>query len=225
MNTSEILYEDNHLIAINKPAGYLVQGDETGDETLVEIVKRYVKQEYRKPGNVFLGPNHRLDRPVSGVLLFSKTSKALSRTNKMFQDRKVQKKYYAIVEGVPDPMQGTLTHYIAKNRKKNISFITKKGSFQSKKSVLAYKVEKIINNKCLLEIEPITGRSHQIRVQLASLKTPILGDLKYGATAKMPDRSIALHCKSIVFTHPVKKEEVVIEAAVPELPVWKNFFE
>ncbi|WP_236975561.1 RluA family pseudouridine synthase [Membranihabitans maritimus] len=224
MNKAEILYEDNHLIAINKPAGYLVQGDETGDETLVEILKDYIKHEYNKPGNVFLGPNHRLDRPVSGVLIFSKTSKALPRMNKLFQNRLVKKKYYAIVEGVPVEMSGTLTHYIAKNRKKNISFITKKGSFQSKRAYLEYRVEKVINNKSLVEINPITGRSHQIRVQLASMNTPIVGDVKYNANSKMPDMSIALHCASIIFTHPVKKEEITIEAPVPHLPVWKNFF-
>lgn len=225
MKKAEILYEDNHLIAINKPAGFLVQGDRTGDEPILDVLKRYIKVTYNKPGDVFLAPNHRLDRPVSGVLLFSKTSKALGRVNQLFQQDKVKKQYLALVEGVPEPLEGRLTHYIAKNRKKNISFITKQGKPDAKKSVLSYKVTKVINRKCLVEVSPKTGRSHQIRVQLSSLGTPIIGDLKYKAQQNMEDWSIALHCRSLEFVHPVKKERIHIQAPVPSLQQWKIYLD
>lgn len=223
MKEAEILYEDNHLIAINKPAGLLVQGDRTGDETILEVLKEYIKTTYKKPGDVFLAPNHRLDRPVSGVLLFSKTSKALARVNALFNTNKITKKYLAITEGIPEMMEGHLSDYIAKNRKKNISFITSQGKYDSKKCVLDYKVTKVINRKSLIEVYPETGRSHQIRVQLASLGTPIIGDLKYNAQLKMEDRSIALHCYSLEFDHPVRKERIIIEAPPPKLAIWKEF--
>lgn len=220
---AEILYEDNHLIAINKPAGLLVQGDSTGDETILEVLKEYIKRRYKKPGNVFLAPNHRLDRPVSGVLLFSKTSKALTRVNKLFNSNKINKKYLAVTEGIPEEMEGHLVDYIAKNQKKNISFITVEGKLDSKKCVLDYKVTKVINRKSLIEVNPLTGRSHQIRVQLASLGTPIIGDLKYNAQIKMEDRSIALHCQSLEFDHPVQDKKVLIQAPVPKLAIWTEF--
>lgn len=225
MKEARILYEDNHLIAINKPAGFLVQGDKTGDETILEVLKKYIKKTYNKPGEVFLAPNHRLDRPVSGVLLFSKTSKALSRVNVLFQKNQVHKQYYAITDGIPESLEGRLAHFIAKNRKKNISFITSKGKLNSKECILKYKVVKVINRKCLIEILPETGRSHQIRVQLSSIGTPIIGDLKYGTQLRMEDRSIALHCQSLEFEHPVKKETIQIEAPVPALNIWKTYFE
>lgn len=225
MKEAEIIYEDNHLIAINKPAGFLVQGDKTGDETILEVLKQYIKTTYNKPGEVFLAPNHRLDRPVSGVLLFSKTSKALSRVNVMFQKNQIRKQYYAITDGIPDEFEGRLVHYIAKNRKKNISFITSKGKLDSRECILTYRVVKVINRKCLIEVVPETGRSHQIRVQLASIGAPIVGDLKYGAHIKMEDRSIGLHCHTLEFEHPVKKETIHIEASVPELNIWRSYFQ
>lgn len=224
LNKAEILYEDNHLIAVNKPAGFLVQGDRTGDETILEVLKQYIKTTYNKPGDVFLAPNHRLDRPVSGVLLFSKTSKALGRVNELFQKNQIRKKYYAITEGIPEKLEARVTDYIAKNRKKNISFITSKGNNNAKKCALSFKVTKVINRKCLIEVNPETGRSHQIRVQLAALGTPIVGDLKYNAQQKMEDRSIALHCHSLEFVHPVKKEKITIQAPVPSLAIWKIYF-
>lgn len=223
MKQAEIIYEDNHLIVINKPAGFLVQGDSTGDEPILDVLKKYIRREYNKPGNVFLSPNHRLDRPVSGVLVFSKTSKALSRTNLLFQKNKVRKKYWGIVEGVPDPIEGKLEHFIAKNRNKNVSFVTKQGKLDSKRCVLRYRVLKVINNISLVEVLPETGRSHQIRVQMASLKTPIIGDLKYGSDQKMEDRSIALHCAEMEFIHPVQKEPLILKAEAPDLQIWNNF--
>lgn len=223
MRTAEIIYEDNHLIAINKPAGFLVQGDDTGDEPILDMMKDYIKERDQKPGNVFLAPNHRLDRPVSGSLLFSKTSKALSRVNQLFQKNEVEKVYYAILEGVPDPLQGQLEHYIAKNKKKNISFITQKGKFASKRCRLSYQVEKVINNRSLVRVQPESGRSHQIRVQLSSLGTPILGDIKYGGTYKMPDRSIGLHCYQLNFMHPIKLARVILQSEMPTYQVWQNF--
>lgn len=211
------------MIAVNKPAGFLVQGDATGDPTILDALKDYIKEEYRKPGNVFLAPNHRLDRPVSGVLFFSKTSKALSRTNQLFQKGEIEKKYWAIVEGIPEKLEGELIHYLAKNRKKNISFITKKGKHDSKRSVLTYRTLKVINQKSLIEVSLKTGRPHQIRVQLASLGTPIVGDLKYGASQKLEDQSVALHCIEMSFVHPVKQERITVTAPVPELLVWSVF--
>lgn len=225
MKRAEILYEDNHLIAVNKPAGFLVQGDNTGDETILEALQQYIKITYNKPGAVFLAPNHRLDRPVSGVLLFSKTSKSLARVNALFQKNQVEKKYYAICEGLPAQLDGKLVNYLAKNRQKNISYITSKGKPGAKESILKYKVIKVINQKSLIEVRPLTGRPHQIRVQLAGIGVPIVGDLKYGAKTKMEDRSIALHCVSMQFIHPVKKEILKIEGEVPQLNIWRIFFE
>lgn len=224
MNTAEILYEDNHLIAINKPAGYLVQGDDTGDVPIVDMMKDYIKIKDKKPGNVFLAPNHRLDRPVSGSLLFSKTSKALTRVNELFQKNQVAKTYYAILEGIPEELEGRLEDYIVKNKAKNISYIAKKKIKTAKKCVLEYKVEKVINNRSFVRINPHTGRSHQIRVQMSNIGTPILGDLKYGADYKMPDRSIALHCYELSFMHPIKLVRVQIKSDPPALQVWQNFF-
>lgn len=225
MQVAQILYEDNHLIAINKPSGFLVQGDQTGDETILEVLKQYIKTTYRKPGDVFLVPNHRLDRPVSGALLFSKTSKALGRVNTLFQKKQVRKHYYALTDGVPDQLEGRLEDYIAKNRQKNISFVTKPGKSNARKCVLSYRVVKVINRKCLIEVFPETGRSHQIRVQLARIQAPIIGDLKYGAQLKTGDRSIALHCARLEFEHPVRKEMIQIEAPVPESNLWRTYFE
>jgi len=226
LTKAEIIYEDNHLIAINKPAGFLVQGDQTGDEPILDVLKKYIKETYGKPGNVFLAPNHRLDRPVSGVLIFSKTSKALSRTNKLFQEDKVDKKYLAIVEGIPEELEGELVHYIAKNRGKNISYISRKGKHNAKKSILSYRVLKMINQRSLVEVFPKTGRSHQIRVQLASLGTPIAGDFKYGAKTPMDHPgTIGLHCMEISFVHPVKNEELVMTADLPRSQIWKIFEE
>lgn len=226
MAKAEIIYEDNHLIVINKPAGFLVQGDQTGDEPVLEVLKRYIKETYNKPGNVFLAPNHRLDRPVSGVLIFSKTSKALSRINRLFQEDKVAKKYMAIVEGIPDELEGELVHYIAKNREKNISYISRKKNRHAKKSILRYRVLKMINQRSLVEVYPKTGRSHQIRVQLASLGTPIAGDFKYGAKTSMDQKgTIGLHCLEMSLIHPVQKTKVTFVADLPASQIWRIFEE
>lgn len=218
-----IIYEDNHLIAVNKAAGILVQGDETGDETLTDIVKSYIKEKYHKPGDVYLGVIHRIDRPVSGVVIFARTSKALSRMNEMLRDKKLQKHYLAIVNHRPDPLSATLTHHLVKDNDKNIvkAYTAKKKD--SKEAVLKYTVIGELDQKILLEVEPLTGRPHQIRTQLSKIGSPIAGDLKYGATYPLPDKSIALHCRSMSFEHPVTKSWIVIKADVPRRFPWSVF--
>ena len=226
MENVQIIYEDNHLIAVNKPAGWLVQGDETGDLPLSEWVKGYIKQRYKKPGDVFLGVIHRLDRPVSGVVVFARTSKALTRMNKLFQNREVKKTYLAITKERPNPLSGQLTHYILKDRARNVAKAYEKvgnRTKEAKKSELDYEMVAEIDNHHLIRVNPITGRPHQIRVQLSMIDCPIVGDLKYGFRQPNHDGSICLHCRNISFIHPVKKEQVTIQADLPESIYWKPF--
>lgn len=222
----QVIYEDNHLIAVNKPCGWLVQGDQTGDLPLSEWVKAYIKQRYNKPGDVFLGIIHRLDRPVSGVVVFARTSKALQRMNTLFQQRDVHKKYVAIVENRPEELEGQLIHYLSKDEQRNTTKAFSKQRYASaKKSVLNYSYLGGLSDHHLLDVEPITGRSHQIRAQLAKMGSSIRGDKKYGAKHFNTDRgSIHLHAYQLQFIHPVKKEQVCIEAMLPEKDqVWTMY--
>ncbi len=222
----QILHEDNHLIAVNKPAGWLVQGDITGDTPLSEYVKEYIKIRYKKPGDVFLGVVHRLDRPVSGVVVFARTSKALTRMNDLFKERKIEKTYLAITAERPEPIEGHLMHYILKDTTKNIAKAYDKTGNRTKaakKSDLDYELIGEVGNLHLIKINPITGRPHQIRVQLASIGCPIWGDVKYGFPRPNRDGSIHLHCRSLAFEHPVKKEPVYIEADPPNEQLWREF--
>ena len=216
----QILYEDNHLIAVNKRPGDIVQGDKTGDIPLSEIVKTYIKEKYNKPGNVYLGVAHRLDRPTSGVVVFAKTSKALPRLNKLFADKEAKKTYWAVVKNKPSKTRETLTHWLKRNTKQNKSYANIKEVNESKKAVLDYVIIKKLDNYFLLEIDLKTGRHHQIRAQLAALGCPIKGDLKYGFDRSNKDGSIHLHARELKFVHPVKKTELKIIAPVPNDPVW-----
>lgn len=221
----QIIYEDNHLIAVNKPPRMLVQGDETGDVPLLDYVKQYIKLRYKKPGDVFLGTIHRLDRPVSGVVVFARTSKALTRMNKLFQERKVEKTYWAVVAERPEPINGTLIDYILKDREKNIAkAYDKRGNRtkDAKESELSYELIKVIGSLHLLKVIPKTGRPHQIRVQLAKIGCPIWGDVKYGFGKPNQDGSIHLHCRQLAFMHPVKLEPVMIEANPPKTQLWNE---
>lgn len=219
----DILYEDNHIIAVNKPAGMLVQGDKTGDETLGDVLKKYIKQKYEKPGEVFLGVVHRIDRPVSGVVLYARTSKALARLNEMFQKREIQKTYWAIVQNRPAKEQGTLIHWLKKNEEKNMSRAYNEEGKGALRCELEYKLIASSDNYYLLEVDPHTGRHHQIRVQLSTMGCAIKGDLKYGAKRSNKDASICLHARQIEFIHPVKKEPVLITAPVPNDSLWRAF--
>ena len=223
MNFVEVLFEDNHLLAVNKPAGVLVQGDETGDKPLVEICKEYIKTKYRKPGEVFLGVVHRLDRPVSGVVVFARTSKALTRMNQLFRARETEKIYWAVLDQKPSPSEDTLIHWLRKDEKKNKTSAFKKETPDAQLSELHYKLISQKNSYYLMEVRPVTGRPHQIRVQLASIGCPVSGDLKYGSAHSTGDGSIALHARSITFLHPVKKEKTVIEAVTPDNEWWNKF--
>ena len=214
----DVLYEDNHVIGINKRVGDIVQGDKTGDVPLSEHLKAYLKKKYNKPGEAYLGVVHRLDRPTTGVVLFAKTSKALSRLNAMFADKaQVQKTYWALVDAMPPATEGTLTHWLVRNEKQNKSVAHNKEVQQSKKAVLHYKLLKSFDHYHLLEIDLITGRHHQIRAQLAAIGLHIKGDLKYGAKRSNPDGGICLHAYKLTFEHPVKKEVISIEVA----PNWQ----
>lgn len=215
-----VIYEDNHLIAINKRPGDIVQGDKTGDAPLSEVVKQYLKKKYHKPGNVYLGVTHRLDRPTSGIVLFAKTSKALPRINKLFAEKKAQKTYWAIVKNTPEKSEDTLVHWLKRNTKQNKSYAYKKEIPESKKAILSYKIIKQLDRYCLLEIDLKTGRHHQIRAQLATLNAPIKGDLKYGSDRSNKDGSIHLHSRKLVIEHPVKKEPLILVASPPEDPIW-----
>lgn len=218
----QILYEDNHLIAINKQAGDLVQGDETGDEPLPEQVKRYIQKKYQKPGAVFLGVVHRLDRPVSGVVVFARTSKALERMNALFQKRETQKTYWAIVDKKPRQSQETLVHWLRKNEQANKVTVFDRETPDALRCELSYRILKEKNGLFLLEVFPVTGRSHQIRAQLAAMGCPIVGDLKYGSKEAL-GQSICLHARQLRFVHPVKKEETSITANLPANEFWKLF--
>lgn len=216
----EILYEDNHLVAVNKSPGMLVQGDETGDRTLADEVKDYIKSRYGKPGAVFLGVVHRLDRPVSGVVVFARTSKALSRMNELFRDRKTEKVYWAIVNKMPAKTDDTLIHWLSKDETKNKATVYIRETRGALKSELSYVTKSQRAGAFLLEVRPITGRSHQIRAQLATIGCPIFGDVKYGSKEETGDGSIALHARQLTFVHPVKKEALTIVAEPPRTPWW-----
>jgi len=221
----DILFEDNHLIAVNKTNNETVQPDKSGDLSLEDKVKAYIKSKYNKPGDVFLGVVHRIDRPVSGVVVFARTSKALTRMNQLFKDKKVKKTYYAIIKGRPVKKEDDLQHYIARNNRKNKSFAYDKQVPDSKLSELSYRFVAASDNYSLLEIDLKTGRHHQIRTQLSKMEMPIKGDLKYGFPRSNPDGGISLHSYSIGFEHPVKKEELIIKAPVPKDVLWKAFEE
>ncbi|GHA29759.1 RNA pseudouridine synthase [Salinimicrobium marinum] len=216
----QVLYEDNHLIVINKRSGDIVQGDKTGDTPLSEVVKEYIKVKYNKPGNVYLGVVHRLDRPTSGIVLFSKTSKALPRLNKLFQDKDAKKTYWAVVKIPPPKQKDTLLHYMKRNPKQNKSYAHTKEVPDSKKAILEYHILKELNNYFLLEIDLHTGRHHQIRSQLSAIGSPIKGDLKYGFDRSNKDASIHLHARKLTFVHPVKKESLSIIAPLPTDAIW-----
>ena len=217
----QVLYEDNHIIIVNKAPGEIVQGDKTGDTPLSEIVKAYLKEKYNKPGNVFCGVTHRLDRPTSGVVVFAKTSKALSRLNEMFRNGEVDKTYWAIVKKRPQKEEDTLTHYLIKNEKTNKSTAYDTEKPKTKRAVLHYKLIASSDNYQLLEVDLETGRHHQIRSQLAKIGSPIKGDLKYGAERSNPDGGISLNASSISFIHPVSKEKIEVAAPVPEDNLWQ----
>ena len=224
MQNLEVLFEDNHLIVVNKLPGQLVQGDKTGDAPLGDLVKEYIKVKYEKPGEVFLGVVHRIDRPVSGIVIFARTSKALARMNELFREKKIQKTYWAVVKNRPPSDQGTLIHYLIKDEARNKSKAYDKEIKNSQRSWLDYKVLGKSDNYFLLEINPHTGRHHQIRVQLSTMGCPIKGDIKYGFDRTNEDGSIHLHARSIQFIHPVKGEEIRLTASVPDEVIW-NFFE
>lgn len=223
MNQLQVLYEDNHIIAVNKRPSDIVQGDKTGDTPLSDYVKQYVKEKYNKPGDAFIGTVHRIDRPVSGIVLFARTSKALARLNQMFQTKEIQKTYWAVVKNRPIKESGKLIHYLKKNEAKNMSKAFEKEQPGALRSELDYKILCSSDNYHLLEITPHTGRHHQIRVQLASMGCPIKGDLKYGFNRSNKDASIHLHARKIEFIHPVKKEKVIIIAPPPNEVLWNEF--
>lgn len=219
----EVIYEDNHIIAVNKTCSEIVQGDKTGDKPLSDIVKDWLKVKYNKPGNVFVGVTHRLDRPVSGLVLFAKTSKALTRLNEMFREGGVKKTYWAIVRNRPPQEEGELVHYLVKNEKQNKSYAYPTEKPQSKKAILHYKLIASSDNYHLLEVDLKTGRHHQIRCQLAKMGCPIKGDLKYGFDRSNKDGGISLHSRRASFIHPVSKEQIDIVAPIPNDPLWKMF--
>ena len=219
----KVLYEDNHLIIVNKAPSEIVQGDKTGDKPLSEMIKDYLRDKYNKPGNVFCGVVHRLDRPTSGVIVFAKTSKALTRLNKMFKDDYVEKVYWAIVQNRPSKEKETLTHYLIKNQRTNKSSAYDIEKPNTKKGILHYSLIAQSDNYFLLEVNLETGRHHQIRVQLSKIGSPIKGDLKYGAKRSNRDGSISLHARSISFIHPVSQKKIDIVAPVPDDNLWKAF--
>lgn len=221
--TPEILFEDNHIIAVNKPSGIAVQHDDTGHEPLEEIVRTFIKEKYKKPGNVFLGVVHRIDRPVSGVVIFARNSRSLARINEMFQKRTIKKTYWAVVKDKPPATEGTLIHFLKRDERQNRTTAHLQEIKNSSRSWLDYKILAQSDTYYLLDINPHTGRHHQIRVQLSAAGCPIKGDVKYGARRGNEDRSIHLHARSISFTHPVKNETIQITAPVPNETLWKFF--
>lgn len=218
----QVVYEDNHIIIVNKASGEIVQGDKTGDKPLSDIVKEYIKVKYAKPGNVFLGVVHRLDRPVGGLVVFARTSKALSRLNEMFRTGDVHKTYWAITKRRDIAPEGTLTDWLTRNERQNKSYAHAKEVPGAKKAILKYKVRSVSDNYMLLEVTLLTGRHHQIRCQLAHMGCPIKGDLKYGAPRSNPDGSISLHSRRVEFVHPVSKEQICVEAEVPADRLWQE---
>jgi 23S rRNA pseudouridine1911/1915/1917 synthase len=223
MRDLEVIYEDNHLIAINKRSGDLVHGDKTGDEALEEMVKQYIKIRYQKPGDVWLGVLHRLDRPVSGVTIFARTSKAAERMSKMFQKKDIKKTYYAICINRPEPLSGHLVHYISKDEEANKVKVKPQEFPGSKKAELDYEMVGQIDNNIIIKVNLITGRPHQARAQLAKIGCPINGDSKYGSIVDTQNRSICLHCRDMSFVHPVTKEEIKIVAEPPSTHLWRGF--
>ena len=219
-NNLQVLFEDNHIIAINKRCGDIVQGDKTGDKPLSEIVKSFLKTKYSKPGNVYLGIPHRLDRPTSGVVMFAKTSKSLSRLNKIFKDGKVQKYYWAVTKNKPEKQEDTLIHWLRKNEKTNKSTYFKKETVKAKKAVLHYRVLKKLERYFIIEIKLVTGRHHQIRCQLSAIGCPVRGDLKYGYDRSNNDGGIDLHAKKIIFEHPINGKKIIIDAPVRDTKIW-----
>ena len=220
----DVIYEDNHLIAVNKPAGALVQRDATADMAMSDVVKKYIKNKYDKPGDVFLGTIHRIDRPVSGVTIYARTSKALTRMNELWRNKSIKKQYIALSHKSPEEFSGKLIHYISKNEAKNKVNVYDKERSNSKRSETDYELLSRINNVFAFKVKPITGRSHQIRAQFAKMGCPLIGDLKYGASEGLEDQSVGLHAFSLAFEHPVKKVRVVIKAKPPKRPPW-NFFD
>jgi 23S rRNA pseudouridine1911/1915/1917 synthase len=221
--TFTVLFEDNHLLIVNKASGVLVQGDVTGDIPLVELCKNYVKERHNKPGAVFLGVVHRIDRPVSGVVVFARTSKALERMNALFREKETKKTYWAIVGNKPEPEQGILIHWLVKDEKKNKVRAYAKETPGALRSELSYQILYHEKGHWLLKIMPVTGRPHQIRVQLASLNCPIKGDVKYGYPHGNEDGSICLHARELEFTHPVRKENMKVKASLPKHGLWEHF--
>ena len=220
---TQILYEDNHILIINKNVGQLVQGDKTEDKSLLELLKSFIKERDQKPGNVFLGLVHRIDRPTSGLVIYAKTSKALSRLTQMVKNREIKKTYWAIVPKEIIPQSQTLTHYLKKNEKNNKAIVYNKETDGAKKAILNYQIIKTLDNYMLLEIDLQTGRHHQIRAQLSKIGVPIKGDLKYGAPRSNPDGGISLHARCLEFIHPVSKEQINITAPTPEKDnLWKS---
>lgn len=219
----DVVYEDNHLIIVNKSSSEIVQGDKTGDKPLAEMVKEYVKQKYHKPGNVFLGVVHRLDRPVSGLVVFARTGKALARMSEMFRTKEVHKTYWAIVGNCPPSEEGELVHWLVRNERQNKSYAYDKEKPGAKQAVLGYKLIGRSERYFLLEVDLKTGRHHQIRCQLAKMGCPVKGDLKYGAPRSNPDGSICLHARRVRFVHPVSRQEIDVEAPVPEGNLWHGF--
>ena len=217
-----VLYEDNHIIVVSKESGEIVQGDKTGDRPLSDTVKDYIKMKHDKPGNVFLGVVHRLDRPVSGVVIFAKTSKALSRLNTMFREGDIHKTYWAIVQGCPKLAEDTLSGWLTRNEQQNKSYMHPREVPNSKKAVLAYRLLSSSERYSLLQVNLFTGRHHQIRCQLSSIGCPIKGDLKYGARRSNPDGSISLHARSVEFVHPVSHQTIKIEAPIPNDNLWHD---
>lgn len=221
-NNLQVLHEDNHIIVVNKRVGDIVQGDKTGDQPLSDVVKSYIKDKYNKPGEVFLGVVHRLDRPTTGIVLFAKTSKALTRLNEMFKNRDTKKTYWAIVKNAPEPTEAVLEHYLKRNSKNNTSKAHSKEVPESKLARLDYKTIYKLTNYTVLEINLHTGRHHQIRAQLTAIGSPIKGDLKYGFNRSNPDGGIHLHARKLEFIHPVTKEPISILAPVPDESTWNN---
>jgi len=217
-----VLYEDNHIIIVAKESGEIVQGDKTGDTPLSDVVKQYIKAKHDKPGNVFLGVVHRLDRPVSGVVVFAKTSKALARLNRMFCEGEVHKTYWAIVQGRPQQQEATLSNWLTRNEKQNKSYVHQHEVPHSQKATLAYRMMAASDRYSLLQVILFTGRHHQIRCQLAAMGCPIKGDLKYGAKRSNPDGSISLHARSVEFIHPVSQMHIQVEAPVPQDNLWRD---
>ncbi len=223
MSDPDIIYEDNHLIVVNKKSGDLTQGDKTGDITLSDAIKEYIKKKYNKPGDVFLGTVHRLDRPTTGIVLYARTSKALTRMNEMFKNKTISKTYWAVTEQEPPKRKDTLVDFLAKNEKQNKSYVKKEGATDSKRAELSYQLIGKGTNYSYLEIELATGRHHQIRVQLSNIGCIIKGDLKYGAKRSNKDGSIHLHARRLTFIHPVKNEAVEILANPPKDALWDEF--